>query len=41
MRIEEMTTLRGRQEEEILLLMRELDPEIRVTPELLRNVVES
>lgn len=41
MRIEEIRALKGRQGEEILLLMRELDPEIRVTPEMLRNAVES
>ena len=41
MRIEEITALKGKQGEEILLLMRELDPEIRVTPEMLRNAVES
>lgn len=41
MRIEEITALEGRRGEEILLLMRELDPEIRVTSEMLRNVVES
>ena len=41
MRIEEIRALRGKQGEEILLLMRELDPEIRVTSEMVRNAVES